>query len=109
MKILNQTWKRKFNNVLHECFCKKRVGNTDVIYNKEIRTLIEERKKLKNKLAVSFSNSNDLKQNIRKLDAVIDQKISDFNIAIIKKGIGKTGEIDKQSFLENEKAVSAKV
>ena len=49
-----QTWKRKFNNVLHECFCKKRVGSTGVIYNKEIRTLIEERKKLKSKLLFIF-------------------------------------------------------
>ena len=57
-----QTWKRKFNNVLHKCFRKKRVGNTGVIYNKEIRTLIEERKKLKSKIAVSFSNSNGLKK-----------------------------------------------
>ena len=56
-----------------------------MIYNKEIRTQIEERKKLKSTLAVSFSNSNGLKQNIHKLDTVIDQKISDFNIAIIKK------------------------
>ena len=57
-----QTWKRKFNNVLHKCFRKKRVGNTGGIYNKEIRTLIEERKKLKSKLAVSFSNSSGLKK-----------------------------------------------
>ena len=60
-----QNWKRKFNNVLHQCFRKKRVGNTGVIYNKEIRTPIEERKNLKSKLAISFSNSNGLKQNIR--------------------------------------------
>ena len=93
-----QTWKRKFNNVLHECFHKKRVGNTGVIYNKEIRTLIEERKKLKRKLAVSFSNSNGLKQNIRKLDTVIDQKISDFNIAIIKKSIGKQVKLISSCF-----------
>ena len=93
-----QTWKRKFNNVLHKCFRKRRVGNIVGIYNKEIRTLIKERKKLKSRLAVSFSNSNGPKQNIRKLDTVTDQKISDFNIAIIRKSIGKTGEIDKQSF-----------
>ena len=61
-----QTSKRKFSNVLHKCFRKKRVGNTGVIYNKEIRTLTEERKKLQSKLAVSFLNSNGLKQNIRK-------------------------------------------
>ena len=97
-----QTWKRKFN-ILHKYFHKKRVGNTGVIYNKEIRTLIEERKKLNRKLAVSFSNSNGLKQNIRKLNTVIDQKISDFNIAIIEKNIGKKGEIHKQSFWKMKK------
>ena len=43
-----------------------------------------------------------------KLDTVIDQKISDFNIAIIKKGIGKTGEIDKQSFWKMKKLLSPK-
>ena len=50
-----KTWKRKFN-VFTEIFRKKQVGNTGLIYNKEIRTLIEERTKLKSKLAVSFSN-----------------------------------------------------
>ena len=103
-----QTLKRKFNNVSHKCFRKKRVGNRGVIYSKEIRNLIEERKKLKSKLAVSFSNSNGLKQNIRKLDTVSDQKISDFNIAIIKKSIGKTGEIDKQSFWKIKKLLAPK-
>ena len=90
------------------CFRKKRVENTGVIYNKEIRTLIEEGKKLKSKLAVSFSNSNGFKQNIRKLDTVIDQKISDFNIAIIKKSIGKTDEIDQQSFWKMKKLLAPK-
>ena len=33
--------------------------------------LIEERKKLKSKSAVSFSNSNGLKQNIRKIPALL--------------------------------------
>ena len=98
-----QTWKRKFNNVLHKCLRKKRDGNTGVIYNKEIRTLIEERKNLESKLAVSSSNYNSLRQNIRKLDTLIDQKISDFNITIMEKSIGKTGEIDKQSFWKMKK------
>ena len=43
-----QTWKRKLNNALHKW------------------------KKLKSKLAVSFSNANGFKQNVRKLDTVID-------------------------------------
>ena len=47
-------------------------------------------------------------KNIRKLDTVIDQKISDFNIAIIKKSIGKTGEIDKQSFWKMKKLLPPK-
>ena len=50
---------------------------------------------LKSKLALSFSNSNGIKQNIRKLDTIVYQKMSDFNIAIIEKNIGKTGETDK--------------
>ena len=49
-----QTWKRKFNNVLHKCFRKKRVGNTGVIYNKEIRTLIEERKRKGKQISCFF-------------------------------------------------------
>ena len=49
-----QTWKRKFNNALHKCFRKKRVGNTGPVYYNEIRTPIQERKKLTSKLAVSF-------------------------------------------------------
>ena len=35
---------------------------------------------------------------IKKYDKLIDHKISDFNINYIKRSIGKTGTIDKQSF-----------
>ena len=49
-----------------------------------------------------------LKQNIRKLDIAIDQKISDLNIAIIEKSIGKTGEIDKQSLWKMKKLLAQK-
>ena len=92
-----QTRKRKFNNVLHKYFRKKRLGNTGLIYNKEIRILIEERKKLRSKLVVSLSNSNRLKENIRKLDT-IHQKISDFYIAIIEKSIGKQVKLTNSPF-----------
>ena len=35
---------------------------------------------------------------IKKYDKLIDHKISEFNINFIKRSIGKTGTIDKQSF-----------
>ena len=35
---------------------------------------------------------------IKKYEKLIDHKISEFNIYFIKKSIGKTGTIDKQSF-----------
>ena len=35
---------------------------------------------------------------ITKYDKLIDHKISEFNINFIKRSIGKTGTIDKQSF-----------
>ena len=35
---------------------------------------------------------------IKKNDKLIDHKISEFNINFMKRSIGKTGTIDKQSF-----------
>ena len=55
-----------------------------------------------------FQISKDLKQNIRNLDTVIEQKISDFNIAMTEKSIGKTDEIYKQSFWKMKKLLALK-
>ena len=41
---------------------------------------------------------NKLMKKIKKYDKLIDHKISEFNINFIKRSIGKTGTIDKQSF-----------
>ena len=74
-----------------------------VIYNKEIRQLIKERKQLKRQLTNSFLKHKKLMKKIKSYDKLIDHKISEFNINFIKSGIGKTGTIDKQSFWKLKK------
>ena len=70
-----QQWKSKLNSLLHKCFTKKRITSNKQIYNKEIRTLINKRKYLKNRLP----KSKKLKKKISRLNYLIDDKISDFN------------------------------
>ena len=99
-EISYQKWQNNLNRILHLRLKKKRIRCTKGIYNKEIRQLIKERKQLKRQLSNSFHKHKKLMKKIKKLidHKLIDHKISEFNINFIKRSIGKTGTIDKQSF-----------
>ena len=85
---------------------KKRIRCTNGIYNKEVRQFIKERKQLKRQIANSFLKHKKLMKKIKKYDKLIDHKISEFNINFIKRSIGKTGTIDKQSFQKLKKILA---
>ena len=97
-EISYQKWQNNLNRTLHLCFKKKRIRCTKGIYNKEIGQLIKKRKQLKRQLTNSFPKHKKLMKKIKKYDKLFDHKISEFNINFIKRSIGKTGTIDKQSF-----------
>ena len=101
-----QVWQNNLNRILHLCFKEKGMRCTKGIYNKEIRQLIKERKQLKKQLTNSFLKHKKLMKKIKKYDKLIDHKISEFNINFIKRSIGKTGTIDKQSFWKLKKILA---
>ena len=77
-----------------------------IVYNKEVRQLIKERKQLKRQITNSFLKHKKLMKKIKKYDKLIDHKISEFNINFIKRSIGKTGTIDKQSLWKLKKILA---
>ena len=86
-----QSWKFNLNSILHRCFKKKKIVSGKCIYNKQIRGLIGQRKKLKAQLSRSVTStklSRELEKQISQLDKQIDCQISEFNINIIKSSIG---------------------
>ena len=105
-EVSYQKWQNNLNGILHLCFKKKRIRCTKGIYNKEIRQLIKERKQLKRQLTNPFLKHKKLVKKIKKYDKLIDHKISEFNINIIKRSIGKAGTIDKQSFWKLKKILA---
>ena len=86
------------------------------MYNKQIRGLIGQRKKLKAQLSRSCQEvtsqvtstklSRELEKQISQLDKQIDSQISEFNLNIIKSSIGMGGVIDKQSFWKMKKLIA---
>ena len=96
-----QSWKCNLNSILHRCFKKKRIVSGTCTYNKQIRGLIGQRKKLKAQLSRSVTStklSRELEKQISQFDKQINSHISEFNLNIIKSSVGKGGVIDKQSF-----------
>ena len=104
-----QSWKCKLNSILHRCFKKKRTVSGKCIYNKQIRGLIGQRKKLKAQLSRSVTSSKlsrKLEKQISQLDKQTDSQVSEFNLNIIKSSIGKGGVIDRQSFWKMKKLIA---
>ena len=104
-----QSWKFNLNSILHRCFKKKKIVSGKCIYNKQIRGLIGQRKKLKAQLSRSVTStklSRELEKQISQLDKQIDCQISEFNINIVKSSIGMGGVIDKQSFWKMKKLIA---
>ena len=109
VELSYQSWKGELESILHQCFKKKRIVHTQHVYNKEIRILIKQRKKLKSQLkksSIASSYYHWLPKQIELLDQLIDKKISDFNINIIRSFITDGGVINKQNFWKLKKAIA---
>ena len=82
----------------------KRLIPNKQIYTKEIRRYISERKEIKEKLPRSYSTDETgqqyLSYKIKRLDKIIDDKISDFN-QVIREKANEDGTISKTRFLED--------
>ena len=100
-------WSSRLNSILHKCFPKKRLISNKQIYTKEIRRYISERKEVKKKLSrtsgISETGQQYLSHKIRRLDKVIDDKISDFNHQVIRGKVSEDGTISKQDFWKIKK------
>ena len=72
------------------------------MYTKEIRRYISERKKVKKKLSracgISDTGQEYLSHKIKRLDKVIDDKISDSSHQVIREKVSQDGTISKQDF-----------
>ena len=106
-----EQWSSGLNSNLHKCFPKKRLISNKQIYTKEIRRYISERKEVKKKLSrtsgIGETGQQYLSHKIRRLDKVIDDKISDFNHQVRGKVI-EDGTISKQDFWKIKNKIAPK-
>lgn len=93
-----EKWCKKLNKILHQCFTKKRVRDKPLPFNKEIRTLLNEKKVLKKKYKTCKIKNvrKQLKAEITKMDKMINEKISHFNFSLI------SNNVKTQGFSQNE-------
>ena len=79
----------------------------------EIRKYISERKEIKNKLSrtsgISETGQQYLSHKIKRLDEIIDDKISDFNHQVVREKVSENGTISKQDFWKIKKRLLPKV
>ena len=95
-------WSSRLNSISHQCFPKKRLISNKQIYTNEIRRYIPERKEIKKKLSRSYgideTGQQYMSYKIKRLDKIIDDKISDFNHQVIKEKVSEDDTISKQDF-----------
>ena len=109
VELSYQSWKGELESILHKCFKTKRIVHTHHVYNKEIRILIKQRKKLKSQLkksSIASSYYHWLSKQIEYLDQLIDKKTSDFIINIIRSFITDGGVINKQNVWKLKNAIA---
>ena len=98
-------------SVLGKCFPKKRIVPGKQLYNKEIRELLKGRGLAKKELSrhsIIKGKQKHLSHGIKKLDKLIDTKISDFNSQVIKDKIDFDGTISKQDFWKIKRKIAPK-
>ena len=105
-------WISRLNSILHKCFPKKRLIPNKQIYTTEIRRYISGRKEVKKKRSrtsgISETGQQYLSHKIRRLDKVIDDKISDFNHQVIREKVSEDWTISKQDFWKIKKEIAPK-
>ena len=81
-------WSKK-SSTLRKCFKKKRVRRD------KPRSLLDKRQGIKKHVRKCGSSQCRIKSKLRKLDTLIDKRVTAFNSTIVAKGVGKDGTISK--------------
>ena len=95
-------WSYKLESVIDQCLKKRRVRIHKKLYNQEIRSLTKERKYVKTRLDRE-PYSRHFQATLKKLDRIVDKKVTNFNTMILSSKVNENGIITKNRFLETEK------
>ena len=68
--------------------------------------MLDKRQRIKNHIRKCGSSQCRIKSKLRKLDTLIDKKITAFNSSTVAKGVGKDGTISKQDFWKIKKVLT---
>ena len=102
----------RLNSILHKYFPEKRLIPNKQIYTKEIRRYISERKEIKEKLSRSYGIDETGQQYLsyknKRLNKIIDDKISNFDHQVIREKVSEDGTISKQDFCKIKKKIAPK-
>ena len=90
-------WSYKLESVINQCFKRRRVRVRKKLYNQEIRSLIKERKYVKKRLDRE-PYSRHFQATFKKLDRIIDKKVTNFNTMILSSEVNKNEIITKTDF-----------
>ena len=84
-------------SVINQCFKKRTVRVRKKLYNQKIRSLIKERKYVK-KRPDRKPYSRHFQATLKKLDRIIDKKVSNFNTVMLSSKVNENGIITKIDF-----------
>ena len=99
-------------SVLRKCFSKNIIVPGKQLYNKEISELLRSSglaKKELSRQSIIKGKQKHLSHRIKKLDKLIDVKISDFNSQVIMDKTDFDGTISKQDFWKIKRKIGQKV
>ena len=91
--------KKQLNDIMHQCFRKKKIQKDKKLFDRETRELMKERKFVKTKPSckqLSPQSYRNLNRKIGKLDKKIN--VAKFHINMVKQKVGKNGVMDRQNF-----------
>ena len=87
-----QLWKKHLNDVMHQCFLRKKIQKDKKLFDRETGELIKERKYAKSKLSckqLSPQSRGNPNRKIGKLDKKINVNVAESHINMVKQQVGK--------------------
>ena len=106
-----QLWKKQLNDIMHQCFRKKKIQKDKKLFDRETRELMKERKYAKTKLSckqLSPQSRRNLDRKIGKLDKKINANVAKFHINMVKQKVGQSGVMDRQNFWKLKRVLAPK-
>ena len=101
-------WDYKLGSVINQCLKTRRVRIRKKLYNQEIRSLIKEHKYVK-KRQDREPYSRHSQATLKKLDRIIDKKVTNFTTMILSSKVNENGIITKIDFWKLKKIFVLKV